>query len=214
MFTFDEDIHQGYWNNEPIPNVTRIIKPLEDWDAVPQAIKGPAASKGDFRHRMIEAYLQGELNENALEQDDKDCLVQFRRFEQEEGFIPDDAIIEYRMCNKRGKKYCGKPDIIINCHFKHNKQGMVIELKFGTFDEWRHKYVFPLQLFGYKTLWLQNGGTPGDYLHYCLYLQPDDYKFLECENRQAGIMFNYLLKRWYQNRDFDKKINQWKNQKP
>jgi len=209
LFTYDDATHRGYIDGIPIPSVTQLLKPLEDWDVVPEHILGPARDKGHYRHKMIELYLHGELAETALEQDDKDCLEQFKKFETEHGLRRDDAIIEYQMVSQRGNPFFGTPDIIID----ESSIKAIIDIKCGVYGEWRHKYIFPLQLAGYERLWRLNGGSPGKYEHYCLYLYPDNYRFLFCKNKQASQTFGYLLKNWYIKRDYEKKIEQWKNQK-
>jgi hypothetical protein len=60
MLTFDEAAHLYRWNGNPVPNVTRIIKPLIDYSFVDPEKLERARQQGKAIHKMVELEIRGE----------------------------------------------------------------------------------------------------------------------------------------------------------
>lgn len=61
MLTFEPTAHVYRWNGKPVPNVTRVISPLTNYDRIPREALERAKEQGIAVHRMVELDLRGDL---------------------------------------------------------------------------------------------------------------------------------------------------------
>lgn len=83
---FDAATHTYTLEGRAIPNVTRVLEPLEHFDKVPPSILEYASERGTAVHRATELYDTGELDEASLDDELVPYLEGWKKFLDESGF--------------------------------------------------------------------------------------------------------------------------------
>lgn len=115
MLTFDPTPHRYAWDGKPVPSVTQILAPLNDWSAVPPSILERKRQIGTACHRAIELDLAGKLDEQSIDPAVLPYFHAFQRFRDECRFEP--IFTELRVTNNElGEplRYAGTTDIYGN----------------------------------------------------------------------------------------------------
>jgi hypothetical protein len=107
--TFDAAEHRYYFNGEPVPNVTRVLEPMVDYDRVPFRILEHAAQRGNAVHLATEFYDDGDLDEQSLDPEIVPYVQAWRTFRRESGFIVERS--EVRVWSER-HRFAGTVDAI------------------------------------------------------------------------------------------------------
>ncbi len=123
MLTFDKEAHRYFWNGHPVPNVTRIIKPLVDYSYVdPEALE-KARQQGVAIHKMVEL----EVKRSSYERPawlDPFCRA-WRKFAGDTGF---ECWLSERPTFHHGMHYATTPDLV-GAMPKINVECAVVEVK-------------------------------------------------------------------------------------
>lgn len=80
MLQFDEATHRYTWNGRPVPGVTSILKPLQDFGAIPPAVLAAKADLGTRVHLATELDDAGTLDEQSITDDVRPYLAAWRQF--------------------------------------------------------------------------------------------------------------------------------------
>lgn len=64
--TFDQETHTYWYGNKKVPSVTSIIKPLIDFQNIPENILNRASSFGTAVHFACELFDKNDLDEDSL----------------------------------------------------------------------------------------------------------------------------------------------------
>ncbi|OGP65007.1 MAG: hypothetical protein A3K22_02185 [Deltaproteobacteria bacterium RBG_16_42_7] len=78
MFNLDKTTHTYTLNGEPIVSVSQVISPLSDFSSIDPDVMKRAKDYGTAVHRMVELYIGGDLDEEALDSGLKGPLEAFR----------------------------------------------------------------------------------------------------------------------------------------
>lgn len=105
--TFDEATHSYFFDGNPVPGVTSILKPITDYSAVPPHVLQAAANFGKAVHLACELDDLGELDESQLDPALMPYLEGWRNFSREHGVQW--FAIEQPVYNK-ALRYAGTPD--------------------------------------------------------------------------------------------------------
>lgn len=203
MNSFDEPTHTYKIGGVPVPSVSAVLAPLSDFSSVHPAIMKQACEYGSNVHKTIELYLNGELDEEALDPHLKNTLNQFCEW-WHEGPIRDeistyDCEIETPRFHDK-LKYAGTPDIAVRGY-------AIIDVKSRKCDPAKDI----LQLTAYEALY----GKPGSHRLIVLELYEDRYKEVDLSKhklrKQAWGMFRTMLNRWHSENEFKQKLEGWKN---
>lgn len=115
MLAFDEQDHRYTWNNSVVPGVTTILKPLSNYDGIPQYIMDRAAERGQQVHLATELFDMGELDEDSISDEIGQYLDAWKLFRHTSGY--EVTVIEARVFSEK-KMYAGTLDRILA---KNNK---------------------------------------------------------------------------------------------
>jgi hypothetical protein len=199
MLEFVEETHTYLLDGKPIPSVTQLLKPLQDFSNIPPHTLAKACEFGTNVHKMIELYLLDELDMDTLDPALLPPLEAFKRWQDNEGaalFLQGWPRIEQPLAHPR-LHYAGTPDL----DFLY---GPIVDLKTRPFNP----LTDPIQLAGYGELSRVNGGQDGD--KWVLQLAPDGtYRFTNAHHKQAKSRFRFLLE-FYQD---GQNILSWRNDK-
>jgi hypothetical protein len=142
MLTFNEEIHQYYWDGKPIPNVTSIIKDLTSYDMIQPGTLELARQKGVFVHKMVELWALGQLGERGDQPEwIRPCYDEFLKFANDVGLK---VLAPEKKIYHPIYKYAGTLDL--RCTMRHKKGVGILDVKrsFMAGD------VIGLQLAGYE----------------------------------------------------------------
>lgn len=108
---FRESDHTYWEGTLPVPNVTRIIGGLEDFEGIPMSILEHASERGKAVHRATELHDQGILDEDSIDDEVRPYLEAWTAFLGHTGAVV--LAIEKRVfCPKH--RYAGMLDRIIH----------------------------------------------------------------------------------------------------
>jgi len=107
MLTFDEAAHRYFWNGQPVPNVTTILKPLTDFSMIQPDVLERARQEGVAVHKMVELEVKGELTD--LPEWLNPYYDAWMAFQVQTGFEP--IATEHQMYHA-GLGYAGTTDLI------------------------------------------------------------------------------------------------------
>lgn len=82
MLQFDEIAHSYTWNGKIVPSVTKILKPLQDFGAIPPAVLAAKADLGTRVHLATELDDAGTLDEATITDDVRPYLEAWRQFKR------------------------------------------------------------------------------------------------------------------------------------
>lgn len=192
MLTLNEETHKYYWDGFNIPSVSEIIDPIKDFSNVNPVVLENACNYGKAVHKTAELYLNGELDEDTLDENLKQPLSQIKLiFRNDINYKT-----EVKLCTL-DYKFAGTIDIL------SEDSCSLSDIKTRKYNP----LIDDLQLEAYGIL----SGMPDKFIIELLPNQP--YNIVRVKNRQARSMFLYMLKHWYATKDFEKKLWQWKNYK-
>jgi len=200
---FDQDHHRYTVDGVEYPGITSLIKPLTDYDKVPEFMLQRKADLGKALHKECELYIDGlEPDRSAYSEYELQWENGFPAFMAEHpAWFADRSRIQVEQPMAHPKlKYAGTPDLIID--------GVaIIEIKTRLFD----KKTDPLQLVAQENLWTANGGKKGKYEHFVLELHKDGtYKLVPASNGQAWLKFRFLLEHHWRCIEHAQKIQAWR----
>lgn len=109
MLTFDEAAHRYYWNGQPVPNVTTIIKSLSDYSMVNPEVLERARQQGVAIHKMVELDIADDLDVDTLPEWMRGYHKAWKLFQAEAAF--DVWVSEHRLYHPK-MGYAGTPDLI------------------------------------------------------------------------------------------------------
>ena len=189
--TFKEESHEYFLGDERLPSVSEIISPLIDFSMIKPEVLENKRQFGTNVHKMIELYLEDDLDEMGLTEDLKGCLYAFKEWESgSEGILP--AKIEVKQFHPK-LKYAGTPDI--------DRATAIVDIKSRDFSP----VSDPLQLAAYKRF-----GDP-QREGYILSLFPDGTcKFKRVPEGKSWPMFRQLLNYYRETEKINKQIDNWK----
>lgn len=190
--TFNEDSHEYFLDDERLPSVSEIIAPLKDFSMIPADVLENKRQFGTNIHKMIELYLEDDLDEDSLPADLKGCLDAFKKW-KDIYFTPVETLkVEVKQFHPK-LKYAGTPDLDL--------PDSIIDIKSRDFDP----VSDPLQLAAYKRF-----GEP-QREGYILSLFPDGtYKFKRVPESKSWPMFRQLLNYYRETEKINKQIDNWK----
>lgn len=207
MFHFDPETHVYTLNGAVIPSVTQLLKPLTDYDQVPEFLLQKAADRGKAVHEACSYFATGQgVDEEQYTAEEWAYFLGFKEWFYEEGgklfTIGDERLVsEIPMAHTR-LKYGVTPDLIID--------GVaVIEIKTRAYN----KIIDPLQLTAQEEAWITNGGKkiPKGYPKHVLELRKDGtYRFYTAHHSQAWSKFRYLLEHHWKCREYETNIEKWR----
>ncbi len=199
MLEFIEETHTYLLDGKPLPGVTSLLKPLQDFSGIPPHILAKACQFGTNVHKTVELYLLDELDTAALDPALLPPLDAFKRWQDAEGaafFLQGWPRIEQPLAHTK-LKYAGTPDLDF-------LDGPTIDLKSRPFNP----LTDPIQLAGYGELSKANGGADGD--KFVLELRPDGtYVFTSANHKKAKNRFRFLLDHFYN----EQNIQSWRHDK-
>lgn len=202
---FDQEHHRYTVDGVEYPGITSLIKPLTDYDKVPEFMLQRAAEFGTAVHEGCEYFLKGQFDDQFGDRytpAQRLCISGFPIFIEEHGtwFVDRSKVhSEVKLAHPK-LKYAGTPDLIID--------GIaIIEIKTREFD----KKTDPLQLVAQENLWIANGGIKAPYQKFVLELHKDGtYKLVPASNGQAWPKFRYLLEHHWRCIEHAQKITTWR----
>lgn len=139
-FTFDEDSHTYRLGNEVLPSVTDIVKPLQDYAAIPAKVMEHARQKGEAIHWAVRLHSEDDLDVDTLDPAIVPRFEAWLKFLDETGF----KVIgfEQRMYSSL-YRYAGTPDF----WGEMNGEVWLPDTKPPSMWKW-----YPVQLSGYQQL--------------------------------------------------------------
>lgn len=106
--TFDAAKHRYYWDGEVVPNVTTVLSSVVNYSAVPLAVLEKARLEGTAIHKMIEYYVNEDLDIEYLPDWLRPRLAAFQKFMAETQF---EASGTERRIYHPAHKYAGTLDL-------------------------------------------------------------------------------------------------------
>lgn len=194
-FYFDKESHSYWIDDEQIPSLSEIIRPLENYDSVPPAILARKAESGTNVHETIRLYLDGNLDYDNLDEGNKIAIDLFNKFRLDEG-VPY-KVLEWEKPTYNEKLLYGTtPDLVCD--------EAIIEIK-----------TRPMKLFRDSVQLVGQGHCFPDFpvkSYYVLYIdiKKNKYEFKKCEHPMAWSTFRKLLDRYNHEKEFGEFINKWK----
>jgi len=209
-FHFDHIEHKYTLGNLVVPGVTSLLKPLTDYDNVPEFMLQRAAERGRNVHEACAYWITGEgADEEQYTEEEWGYFTSFINWFHSEGNrlfkLQDERLVSERPMAHVRLRYGVTPDIIID-------GTAIIELKTRPYN----KLVDPLQVAAQEEAWLFNGGkrVKGGYPKYVLELRKDGkYKLHNAHHAQVWSMFRYLLEHHWKCREYQEKIEKWRKSK-
>ncbi|QGH73373.1 MAG: exonuclease [Podoviridae sp. cty5g4] len=198
---FDAEEHR-YWLEyedgtiEYIPSVSEILRPLEDYSAVNPDLLARACEYGTNVHKVIELWLKGSLDEDALDDGLKKPLAGFKKWFCPYLLFGSRFIAEERRYHPK-LKYAGTVDLFI-------ADKAIIDFKTRKFNP----IVDPVRLAAYKAMYPEFPPLETHVLEIDVY---GGCKLVNAYHRQAWGVFRLLLDKYNYNKKCDLKISQWKN---
>jgi hypothetical protein len=172
---YQDDLHQ-YRHGSPdgpiLPSVTRIIDAPHDFFTPDDALRGTR------RHKAVELWIQGTLDQETLADEYKPYLEAWIRFEEETGFIVKET---EKLVHHDLHLYAGRIDLIGT--FPGDAVDTLIDIKTGVYAPYA-----ALQTAAYA------GCLPGFHKRFVLQLKADGkYKMWLHSDRQNWVEFVTLL---------------------
>lgn len=195
---FIEETHEYFLDGERLPSVSEIIAPLKDFSMIPADVLEAKRVFGSAVHRMVELYLDDDLDEDLLTDQMRGCLDAFKAWYEEHRKL----FGAYGLCNVEERqhhkklKYAGTPDIDLTT--------AIIDIKTRPFDP----IPDPLQLSAYK-----NFGDPKRDGYILSLFSDGTFKFVKVPERQSWSIFRKLLKHYRDEKEFKKLIENIKGAK-
>lgn len=190
--TFKEDSHEYFLGDERLPSVSEIIAPLKDFSMIKPEVLEAKRQFGINVHKMIELYLEDDLDEMGLPEDLNGCLNAFKKWKDIYFTLVETLKVEVQQFHPK-LKYAGTPDLDFT--------EMIIDIKSRDYDS----VSDPLQLAAYKRF-----GEP-QRKGYILSLFPDGtYKFKRVPEGKSWPMFRQLLNYYRETEKINKQIDNWK----
>lgn len=182
-FTFDAESHTYRINDEVVPSITGIIKPLVNYSMIPPAVLQKAADYGTAVHKAIELFVGERLDMESLDPALRQAVEQYQLWYEETGHF-DLPVCELPMGHER-QKWAGTPDLIFDGR-------AIVELKTRK----TNRLTDSIQLAAQEQLWIANGGEKGPYTHHVLELLPGQphklVTFDKKEIKEGWARFRYL----------------------
>lgn len=148
-FNFDAHSHTYTLDDEVLPSVTAIIKPIQSYAKIPKSVLEHARQMGVATHKAVELWNEGDLDIDSL---DIQIVPRFKAWLK---FITDTGAevtgYETPMYSSM-YKYAGTPDLWI----KINKDIYLLDIKPNSMFSW-----YPIQLSGYQHLLQDYSKTTG-----------------------------------------------------
>ncbi len=196
-FKYDPKKHRYTLDGVILPSVTQIINPLYDFSAVKPDLLQRAGVYGTAVHEMIKIWLEGELDEEALDPGLKGPLEAFSSW----WGIEDRGAVTVELPTYHPKlKYSGTGDLVFD-------DNLLVDVKTRN----PSKVTDILQLEAYAHLYYDR---PEKVDKAILYLAQDgSYQFTLMADKQAWSFFRYLLDDWDHKKEFEAKIKGWREKK-
>ncbi|OGP65003.1 MAG: hypothetical protein A3K22_02165 [Deltaproteobacteria bacterium RBG_16_42_7] len=196
MFNLDKTTHTYTLNGEPIVSVSQVISPLSDFSSIDPDVMKRAKDYGTAVHRMVELYIGGDLDEEALDSGLKGPLEAFKLWWGNRLYHEGEIRIEEPEYHPK-LKYAGTADLA----FIYDN--LVVDIKTRK----PNKIVDILQLEAYAHLYFDN---PEKVMKAILYLAQDGcYQYVSMADKRAWPMFRYLLDDYYHKKEVAAKIKGW-----
>lgn len=124
LIDFDPAAHVYRVEGRPVINVTRVLKPLISYEAVPPDILERARVQGINIHLMVELHAKGDLDESTLPEWLRPYFAAWLKFLAETGFRV--YLSEHRVYNKP-YGYVGTLDLF--GYAEHARRHWLVDLK-------------------------------------------------------------------------------------
>jgi hypothetical protein len=132
QLVFDPTANRYYLNNEPVPNVTRILRTagLIDYSFLDGEHRERCLALGRAVHEATQCDDQGFLTEVSISADVVNYLEAWRAFRRDFRFEPD--LIEHTVYHQQ-LHYCGRLDRVGRTH---RGETFIVDIKTGTALPW------------------------------------------------------------------------------
>lgn len=198
VYTFDEATHTHRINGQPVPGITTAIKPLADYDTIPENVLRAAAEWGTNVHKAVELFCSDSLDLDSLGDPLRQTVGQFEAWLQEQRLDRRDFVVELPM-GDASLMYGGIPDLILDGK-------LVVEIKTRPVNV----LTDSIQTAAQEKLWIKNGGTRvWSYERRVLFLAPDRHEYTQVNRRDDWGRFRLLLDHYHN----AQKIKLWKENK-
>lgn len=177
---FEPEAHAYWLNGQPVPSVTQVLDPLEDFSCVDADLLERARLFGSAVHQATELYDTGELDWATLDPHLAPYLNGYIRFLGETGVKP--LHCELRVGSLRWR-YAGTLDRI----YQMARAVVLCDIKSGAVP----RTVGP-QTAAYENAVNESHGIKVKH-RYCLQLKPDDYRLIPCKGVQDFTVFTSAL---------------------
>lgn len=195
-FTYKDEDHTYWLGDERLPSVTEIISPLVDYSKIPKGVLAHKCELGTQFHAAIKLYLNGELDEDSIDDRLIKPMEGFRKWVSK-AIAPDECMAMETPTYHPTLKYAGTPDLSIDL-----LQKALYDWKLRPFN----KIADPLQMAGY-------GGFGGNFNKDKWVISFDlegNYKQHNAESKQAWPMFRKMLDRWKSEQEFKTLLEKWR----
>ena len=194
-FYFDKETHSYWLDDEQIPSLSEIIRPLDNYSAVPPGILANKAEFGTNVHETIRLHLDGTLDYDNLSDGNIRAINLFETFRLDP-LIPG-GIREWEKPTYNEKLgYGTTPDLVC--------EEAIIEIK-----------TRPMKLFRDAVQLVAQGKCFPDFpakSYFVLHLdiKKNKYDLKKCEHPMAWSAFRKLLDRYNREKEFCDFLNKWK----
>lgn len=196
-YRFIEETHTHMIGDVVVPGITTIIKPLTNYEDVPEHILKPACAYGSAVHKTIELYCQDALDLNDLDVILKGSIQGFSTWLKDYKLKKGDFIVELPM---------GDPALMIGCIPDLILDGrLIVEIKTRKVNH----LTDSIQTVCQEHVWKKNGGSRiKNYERRVLELRQDgSYAYSRVDGeKQAMARFRLLLDHYWNTQT----INSWK----
>ena len=67
MLHFTAQTHVYTWNGHPVPSVTQLLRPLQDWGMVPRDVMEASKERGTHVHKITQLYDEKRLDPESVD---------------------------------------------------------------------------------------------------------------------------------------------------
>lgn len=196
-YKFYEDTHTHTIGGVIVPGITTILKPLTNYEHVPEHIMKAACQYGSAVHKAVELHCQDELDVDSLDSNLVPPLTGFVRWLVDYKLDKSDFIVELPMGDPSLMVAC-IPDIIVDGK-------LIVEIKTRKCNP----LTDSIQTVCQEHIWKKNGGArTKEYERRVLTLNTDGtYDYIKVNDSQAMSRFRLLLDHYYNTQT----INSWRH---
>jgi hypothetical protein len=164
MLEFEQEGHVYRLDGKPVPSVTQILAPLEDFSMVPRDVLEAARIFGQHVHEACDLFNRGELDWDSLDPSLVPYVCAWKQFIDDSGAIV--VASELRVAHKK-LGYAGSPD----CVLAWRSRVVVPDIKATA--------VVPRTVGAQTSAYAEayhsmHGGKKPE--RYCIHLMPNSYK--------------------------------------